>query len=92
MSETSAFLRCRSTEDVTWWNEGENGDRKPTEHKHTPQKENKSGRSGKKARGQKKTRGISNKLQYVLFSFDASQFVQFLYFRCIVYWEMHLFV
>lgn len=53
MSETSAFPR-RSTDDVTCWNEGGNGDRKPTEHKHTPQKERKSGRSGKKARGRKK--------------------------------------
>jgi hypothetical protein len=61
MSETSAFPRCRSSEDITCRIEGGNGDRKPTEHKHTQQKERKSGRRGKKARGPKKTRGISNK-------------------------------
>lgn len=75
MSETSAFPRCRSTKDVTCRIEGGNGDRKPTEHKHTPHKERKSGRRGKKARGQKKARGISNRLQYVMFRFLVSQFV-----------------
>lgn len=60
MSEISAFPRCRSTEDVTSRIEGENRDRKPIEHKHTPQKERKSGKRGKKARGQKKARSISS--------------------------------
>ena len=89
MSETSDFPRCRSTEDVTCRIEGGNGDRKPTEHKHTPQKERKSGRRGKKTRGSKKACGISDKFSI---SCSVFTFVQFLYFRCIVYWRRHLFV
>ena len=56
MFETSSFHRCRSIDDVTCPIESGNiRDGKPTEHKHTPQKERESGRQGKKRREQKKS-------------------------------------
>jgi hypothetical protein len=76
MSETAIFPRCLSTEAVSCLiKSGSNGDRQNTEHKQTPQKERESGRRGEKSRGKKKARGISNKLQYVMFRLHASQFI-----------------